>query len=246
MRLASLLPLLVVVLGACNAKVANVLESTPDGGSSSSSSSSSSGGPCQSASGCEPDAPDCTVGQDQTCNASPQMSALAGRCVNGSCACNPSFVKNFAGKCGAAPAPSPTSFPELVPGLWLIGWSGGLDHFSWVRLTKVGPSNVAYFRSKPAERKGMTAYFQCTGQGSWRDDSKPKTILLDFPCPPEALQNIPTTYTFGSINPNPTFAKNVLLQVDFEHEPAQQALMGLKLPDDTCDLELKECADPFN
>jgi hypothetical protein len=290
MRLASV-SLFFILLVACNAKVANVLESTPtDGGTGTGTGagtgSSSQGAVCETAAECNdnpaisaqygrcengrcvcitemnpsqapftprgkcgPEAPVCTVGQDQTCNASPEMSALAGRCVNGTCQCNGSFVKNFAGKCGAAPSPSATSFPDLVPGLWLIGWSGGLDHFSWVRFTGNGGSmsGTAFLRSRPSARKGMTPYFSCTGEGSWLVSAKPKTIFITFPgnCPPEALQNIQASYTFGTISSSPTFVKTALLQVDFEHEPAQQALIGLKFPDDTCDATLTQCADPF-
>lgn len=44
--------------------------------------------------------PVCTPGMDQTCNASPTMSALAGHCEdNGTCTCNPGYEKTPEGKC---------------------------------------------------------------------------------------------------------------------------------------------------
>jgi hypothetical protein len=284
MRLASV-SLLFILLVACNAKVANVLESTPtDGGTGSGggTGSSTQGAICQSAEECNdnpaisaqygrcengrcvcdvnpsqvaftpsgkcgPQAPDCTVGQDQTCNASPQMSALAGRCVNGKCECSGAFVKNFAGKCGPAPGPSTTKFPDFVPGLWLIGWSGGLDHFSWVRIqSDSAMSGKTTYRSKPSDRKGMTPYFNCDTQGTWMVTAKLNTIFLNFSEACDvANPNVNHSYTFGTVNTSPTFVKTALLQVDFEHEPAQQALIGLKFPDDTCNEALTQCADPF-
>jgi hypothetical protein len=288
---ALLLLLLLVVASACNAKVANVLESSPtsDGGGDPSGSgigSSTSGAACQTAAECNddpsistlygrcengrcvcdamlnpsqapftprgkcgPQAPDCTIGQDQTCNASPQMSALAGRCVNGKCECNPSFAKNFAGKCGATPASPPSpKFPDFVPGLWLIGWSGGLDHFSWVRITadNGGQAGKTIYRTKPSDKKGVTPYWDCDAQGTWMVTAKLNTIFLTFSEMCEvANPNVAHSYTFGPIDSNPTFVKTALLQVNFETEPGQQSLIGLKFPDDTCNATLTQCADPF-
>jgi hypothetical protein len=43
----------------------------------------------------------CTPGMDQTCNADPAMSSLAGTCNDdGTCTCNAGFTKNAEGKCG--------------------------------------------------------------------------------------------------------------------------------------------------
>lgn len=287
MRLAPPAPLslpfalFLVLLASCNAKVANVLESSPNDAGGATTGSSTGGAACQTDAECNddptlstlygrceagrcaceaslypsqapftprgkcgPEAPSCAVGQDQTCNASPEMSALAGRCVGGKCDCNATFVETFAGKCAAAPAPSSSNFPDLVPGLWLIGWSGGLDHLSWVRFTGSG---VGYFRSQASRAKGMTPYFRCTGQGSWLIAAKPRTIFVSFPgnCPPESLQGVAQSYTFGAVHPTPTFMKKALLQVDFDVEPSQPPLLGLKFPDDTCDATLTQCADPF-
>ncbi|MBK8257146.1 MAG: hypothetical protein IPK82_31300 [Polyangiaceae bacterium] len=44
--------------------------------------------------------PVCTPGMDQTCNASPTMSAIAGHCEdNGTCTCSPGYEKTPEGKC---------------------------------------------------------------------------------------------------------------------------------------------------
>jgi hypothetical protein len=45
----------------------------------------------------------CTLGQDQTCNADPSVSALWGRCLpTGTCECKPGFELSPAGYCQPA------------------------------------------------------------------------------------------------------------------------------------------------
>src|SRR2546425_5048792 len=34
------------------------------------------------------------------------------------------------------------SFPDALPGIWLIGWSGGLEHYSWARFHGGGAVDV--------------------------------------------------------------------------------------------------------
>lgn len=51
----------------------------------------------------------CTPGRDETCNADPAMSALAGTCnPDGTCACQNGYGKTSSGKCGVTPAASCT------------------------------------------------------------------------------------------------------------------------------------------
>ena len=45
----------------------------------------------------------CTLGQDQTCNADPKVSALWGKCLEtGVCECKPGFELNPMGSCAPA------------------------------------------------------------------------------------------------------------------------------------------------
>lgn len=45
----------------------------------------------------------CTLGQDQTCNGDPSVSALWGKCLpTGTCECNPGFELSPAGYCQPA------------------------------------------------------------------------------------------------------------------------------------------------
>jgi len=188
------------------------------------------------------------MGQDQTCNADPSQSSLAGKCVNNgtSCECNPGSTKNFTGKCAAAGASTgPTTFPEYLEGLWLIGWSGGLDHYSWVRLS-VDPL-AARFRAKPSDAKSVTGYYGCDGKGSWNMTAKPRTIFLNLPagCPTGAAAP-QQALTFGDSAPPNTYPVGAILRVTFVTDaPSQQQLTGFRFPDDTCDLDLTTCADPF-
>src|SRR5437867_701519 len=60
-----------------------------------------------------------------------------------------------------------TRCPPYLNGIWLIGWSGGLDHFSWARFTCtfLGGGTVDFL--DPMGNAAWTPYFGCQGQGQW-------------------------------------------------------------------------------
>jgi hypothetical protein len=57
----------------------------------------------------------------------------------------------------------PDSFRDSV---WLIGWSGGLNHFSWVKFNFLSPTGLNGTASvMNAAGVGTTPYFRCEGNG---------------------------------------------------------------------------------
>jgi hypothetical protein len=184
----------------------------------------------------------CTPGLDQTCDASGAMSLLTGSCtVEGTCNCRPGFAKTSSGKC-ASSATTSTSFPDYVPGTWLIGWSEGFDHYSFVRLDGQN-QGTATFLSQVSTRGGYAPYFSCDGQGAWALGQQPSTVILSFPagCPAGAAQSV---YTFASLDTtNVPFG--AVLHASFQHGPDQQAVDGYKFPDSACNAAFTSCVDPF-
>src|SRR5579864_8044777 len=58
----------------------------------------------------------------------------------------------------------PATFPDALPGIWLIGWSGGLNHYSWVKFSSNGgavPGGAAQFL-QPMGNSAWTAYWPCS------------------------------------------------------------------------------------
>jgi hypothetical protein len=137
----------------------------------------------------------------------------------------------------------PTTFPDYVAGTWLIGWSGGYDHFSWVRL-QGHDSGRADFLSVVSTRGGYTPYFGCNGQGTWAITQKPNTIYLYFP-PGCSTQNVQQAYTFVSFVPGSGGPKGTVASASFEEPPTAQEIEGYQFPDSQCDAAFATCTDPL-
>lgn len=74
-----------------------------------------------------------------------------------------------------------TDFPALLyQGVWLCGWSGGLNHYSWLRMVPInqqGTQATATFID--AECAGCIGYFPCQGTGALSVSSE--TLDLSYP-----------------------------------------------------------------
>ena len=73
------------------------------------------------------------------------------------------------GSGGSAGEPSSTEFPAaLSVGVWLVGWSGGLDHYSWIRFTAAAGGNSGTWQARDAACQACTPYLPCSGApGTW-------------------------------------------------------------------------------
>jgi hypothetical protein len=136
-------------------------------------------------------------------------------------------------------------FEELVLGTWLIGWYGGQDHFSWLRIAMASgsrPDGTIAVLAEPSIPAGVP-YWTCNGSASWGPTEEPHTLDLRLDtlgCSREIL-------TFDWFRPIGMRGKAFLEAsisavriVDGGYGPGN-ALTGLKLPDDACDAAFTSC-----
>lgn len=191
------------------------------------------GAPVDGGSGCE--------GRDYcACKAGPSCVVLSEacfcpcgeRCEPASCAC-----VCGGGKYLGCTASSITAKGQL-DGIWLVGWSGGLNHYSWVRFDADGTAHVL-----DGSAIGTNApYWPCSGTGSWLFAQKPETVFLTLPAgcatPGESL-------TFSSFKaPEGGFPKGAVLGATLEAS-ATPSLEAWKFAGGQCNAAFTVCEDPF-
>lgn len=140
---------------------------------------------------------------------------------------------------GDAPSVDAGDFFSALPGIWLVGWSGGLNHYSWVRFDAGGAS--ADYLPGGAEILSNAPYWSCSGQGTYTITQKPNTVMLMFPA---ACNLAPLVLTFDSfytagIPPKATLGAHV------STDPPNQPLDGFKYPASQCDAAMTTCTSPF-
>jgi hypothetical protein len=126
---------------------------------------------------------------------------------------------------------------EKFIGTWLIGWAGGMNHYSWVRIE---PDSVARF----LDGAGLSVnapFWNCNGVGNWHMAAKPETIALYFPagCDP-AFQPL----TFSNMGPASGYPKGAILYASVEISPTQ-FVEAYKFPFAQCDAAMTTCTDPL-
>jgi hypothetical protein len=135
-------------------------------------------------------------------------------------------------------------FADLLSGTWLIGWSGGQDHYSWLRLRgdSAAWSGVAQFLADD-DLALNDPYWECSGQGRWMITERPNTIGVTLPddCPDKKT----VALTFYRFSDPPSSPKGVMLQASIEVASAPPNIEGFKFPDGQCDATMTSCANPF-
>jgi hypothetical protein len=84
----------------------------------------------------------------------------------------------------ACPDEGTAKFPDAFrDSVWLIGWSGGLNHYSWVRFNFLSPTGLNGTASVlDASGVGTTPYFPCQGNdGLFSADPTLRQIVLQLP-----------------------------------------------------------------
>jgi hypothetical protein len=147
---------------------------------------------------------------------------------------------------GGSPQDGGSNFFDTLDGIWLMGWSGGLRHYSWVRFVVQGPgAGEADFLSGDT-LSSNTPYWNCSGKGSWTIAAKPDTVQLFLP----ASCGAPTfeVYTFLSLMPIPPggYPKGAILGGNAETNPPNGlTLEAYKFAPSQCDASMTSCIDPF-
>jgi hypothetical protein len=138
------------------------------------------------------------------------------------------------------------SFPELFEGIWLFGWSGGSNHFSWIRFSALsadpaspGTGTVDILAGKDAVVSNL-GFWPCDGQGHWFITQRPDTISIELPpaCPPTSDQ----TYTITAIQDGPgTFLRPGSAQRIALSGGSLAPVEAFRYPDSQCDAAMTAC-----
>jgi hypothetical protein len=128
----------------------------------------------------------------------------------------------------------------LGEGVWLLGWSGGLDHFSWVRFvfsTELQGSIDVLDSVCPS----CTGFFQCEGKGMFSADPQNSSVLLQLPM---ACGDATTTLTFGPFTSMPGYPPSATLGASVTDENGQ-GYGAFQFPASFCAVDFSTCSDPF-
>lgn len=124
----------------------------------------------------------------------------------------------------------------LDAGVWLVGWSGDVNHYSWLRFGPDGRLDVLDGRDIQFD----DPYFPCSGAGAWSFGEPFESVVLALPPPCD-----PTTLEFGDwfwgVSPTPGSQQTAFL---FD-ETRGVTLGAWRYPDDQCRDDFTQCKDPF-
>lgn len=142
------------------------------------------------------------------------------------------------------------AFPTYFEGLWLIGWSGGMNHFSWVRFGKLVatmPSSSEAWILEGEDIIGNAPLWSCHGKTTWGIGAAADTAYLDFPstsCDPQRPNSI--GLVFGElVGPGSGAPPGAMLSTTVKEQATLQAMVGYKYPDTWCDAAMTHCKAPF-
>ena len=131
-----------------------------------------------------------------------------------------------------------SSFEDQIAGIWLIGWSGGLEHYSWVRFMRGGRLDVL----PPMGNVAWTPFWMgCSGAGQWTLAARPQTVQLAMPmgCAPQS--EVLTFTMFGPAGGWPGETRSASI----EQNPPKGALGGHQFGPGQCDVQFTMCKLPF-
>src|SRR5262249_16841920 len=138
----------------------------------------------------------------------------------------------FALGCGSG-APE-DMFTPSVRGIWLIGWSGGLNHFSWARFSANDRLDLLAPPSDPL----WTPYWMCSGQGTWTLAASTSTITVQLPSGCGGTSE----FTFSFAPPSGFQGETLSAAVSVTGRADQ--LEGHKFVDAQCDAAFTACTLP--
>ena len=140
---------------------------------------------------------------------------------------------------------SMTAFIEQMNGIWLVGWTGDLNHYSWVRIRSDSPGSWGGTADILAgnDLAINSPYWECSGQGQWMISQQLYSIWFTFPasCP----SGIERGYTFDPFQPPGRYPKGAILAATVTPPSGSSALEGYKFPDMQCNADMTSCIDPL-
>jgi hypothetical protein len=136
-----------------------------------------------------------------------------------------------------------TEFCQFLSGIWLVGWSGGLNHYSWIRFSS-DASNCIEGRIDildPPNGAPWSPFWPCQGTGRWTLTQRPQTVQLSLP--PGCGDDATDVFTFVAPAPAPSWPAGTLFQVTLERT-VSGTFDGFKYPDSQCDADMTTCQSP--
>ena len=133
-------------------------------------------------------------------------------------------------------------FPSYLEGVWLIGWSGGMNHYSWVRIAGAPNFNGDAVFLAGTDLLANTPFWDCSGPGTWMLTQKPYTVGFYFPT---SCTSGFEAYTFLSFEPPIGGPPNANLHATIEGLTPNQPLEGWRFPSDQCDPGMNTCKSPW-
>jgi len=150
----------------------------------------------------------------------------------------------------AAPADMSTTFPAALEGVWLIGWSGGMNHFSWVRFSRMATRTMTKKDAWILEGKAITSnlpLLNCKGKATYWMGAAKNTIYLDLPssgCFPGGAKS--PGFIFSNFDTSGAGApKDAIMSARVQVQSTLQMLEGYKFPNTWCNKAMTSCKAPF-
>jgi hypothetical protein len=135
-----------------------------------------------------------------------------------------------------------SGFQAQLEGIWLIGWSGGLNHYSWVRFAAGNPNGGAADLLPPTGNGAWTGFWgDCSGQGQWAPAQQPGTVRLIFP---NNCNRADQSLTFQMIAPPMGWPPTAILTAAISSPTPPMPMNGWKFPANQCDAQFTNCTLP--
>lgn len=134
----------------------------------------------------------------------------------------------------------------LFQGVWFAGWAGGLDHFSWMKLTKSGATN-GQWAALDSVCTSCTGYFPCEGNdGLFIASSASTTQSLTLQYPQACTGSTGEEWTILGFDSPPAFPPGALLQMNIQvGNGAGLTLQAFLYPASQCNAGFTSCTNPF-
>ncbi len=144
------------------------------------------------------------------------------------------------------PTDGNTGFPQALDGIWLVGWIGGLNRFSWVRFSVTSKTGGTAIINKGTLTGGTVPYWSCSGSTTWNITSKPNTIQLHYPSA-TCTGMKSESFTFTSITPfTGSYPKGAQFEAKIQAlTSTPTTVSGYKFPSSQCDATMTTCKDPL-
>lgn len=137
------------------------------------------------------------------------------------------------------------NFGTAIAGTWLLGWSGGMNHYSWVRLSPTSATSGDAQILDGAALAINAPFWPCNGQGSYDLVTQPRSIQLHFP---SSLCNgmKSSVLTFSSFNAAGGYPAGAIDSASITISGSSGSpVEAYRFGSSQCDATMTSCTDPL-